>query len=61
MMQPTSSLTITLTVVEWNQIMGMLGEQRYQLVAGLIAKINEQAAAQTAENVKPLKRLEGDE
>jgi hypothetical protein len=61
MLSPDDDLTIRLTVAEWNQIMGMLGEQRYQLVAGLIAKINEQAAAQTAENVKPLKRLEGDE
>lgn len=45
MMQPSDSLTITLTVVEWNQIMAMLGEQKYTLVAGLIAKINEQAQA----------------
>jgi hypothetical protein len=47
MLHPTDNLTITLTIAEWNQIMAMLGEQKYQLVAGLIQKINQQAAMQT--------------
>jgi hypothetical protein len=46
MFEPTDELTIKLTVAEWNQVMGMLGEQKYSLVNGLIRKINEQATAQ---------------
>jgi hypothetical protein len=46
MFEPTDELTIRLSVAEWNQIMGMLGEQKYSLVNELIRKINEQATAQ---------------
>jgi hypothetical protein len=46
---PTDELTIRLTLAEWNVIMAMLGEQKYQLVAGLINKINQQAAMQNGD------------
>ena len=46
MFEPTDDLVMRLTVAEWNQIMGMLGEQKYSLVVSLIQKINGQAATQ---------------
>jgi hypothetical protein len=45
MFQPTDELTLVLTVAECNQIMAILGEQKYSLVANVINKINEQATA----------------
>jgi hypothetical protein len=49
MFQPSDELQMRLTVAEWNVIMGILGKQQYETVASLIAKINEQAAAQHQE------------
>jgi hypothetical protein len=46
MFQPTDELTMRLTVVEWNQIIAILGEQKYSLVFGLIQKFNEQVSMQ---------------
>lgn len=46
MFHPDDTLTMRLTVAEWNQIMGVLGKQPYEQVFALIAKINEQAAQQ---------------
>jgi hypothetical protein len=46
MFQPTDELTLRLTVAECNQVMAMLGEQKYSLVVNIVNKINEQAAMQ---------------
>jgi hypothetical protein len=46
-MEPTDELAISLTIAEWNQILQILGEVPYRVVAPLIGKINEQAKAAT--------------
>ena len=38
-------LSITLTVQEWNQVLGVLAEGRFNTVAPLIAKIHQQGQA----------------
>lgn len=45
-MQAGDPIQICLTVAEWNQVIGLLGEGPYRVVAPLVAKIQTQAAAQ---------------
>ena len=45
-MQLTDQVAIRLSIGEWNQVLAMLGEGKYNAVAPLIAKIKEQGDAQ---------------
>jgi hypothetical protein len=40
-------ITITLTLQQWNQILGILGEAPYRVVAEIIVAIQTQAAQAT--------------
>jgi hypothetical protein len=44
-MELTDEIAISLTVAEWNQILLVLAEGAFRIVAPLITKINEQANA----------------
>lgn len=46
MLQPTDDLTIRLSINEWNQVLGVLGQEPYVKVASLIQRINVQAQQQ---------------
>lgn len=41
--RPDEPIAITLTAVEWNQVLGILSRGKYHAVAPLIAKITQQA------------------
>lgn len=43
---PNDELTMRLTVNEWNQVIAVLNDGQYKIVAPLINKINVQAAQQ---------------
>jgi hypothetical protein len=53
MFQPTDVLTLRLTIAECNQIMAVLGEQKYSFVVNIINKINEQATMQHNAALQP--------
>jgi hypothetical protein len=46
MLQPTDELTVRMTAAEWNQILAVLSEGAYRIVAPLIIKIRDQGMAQ---------------
>ena len=46
-------LTITLTAREWNQVLAVMGEGRFNIVAPLIAKIHQQGHGAGGEIVSP--------
>lgn len=46
MLQPTDEITVRLAAAEWNQVMAVLGEGPFRVVAPLIQKIQQQAMAQ---------------
>jgi hypothetical protein len=46
MPQPTDELAVRMTAVEWNQVMTVLGEGPFRIVALLLTKIQSQAMAQ---------------
>ena len=48
LMQASDELTIALTAAEWNQVMALLGEGPFRIVAPLLAKIRDQAQAHMA-------------
>lgn len=43
--EPTAPLAVTLQAQEWNQVLAILSDAPYRAVAGIIAKITEQASA----------------
>jgi 16S rRNA A1518/A1519 N6-dimethyltransferase RsmA/KsgA/DIM1 with predicted DNA glycosylase/AP lyase activity len=42
-LQPTAQVTITLQAQEWNQLLQVLADAPYKIVAPLIAQITQQA------------------
>jgi hypothetical protein len=46
MLQPTDELTVRMTAAEWNQLLAVLSEGAYRIVAPLIIKIRDQGMAQ---------------
>jgi hypothetical protein len=46
MLQPTDELTVRMTAAEWNQILVVLSDGAYRIVAPLIVKIRDQGMAQ---------------
>jgi hypothetical protein len=42
-MQSTDEITVTLNAAEWNQVLALLGEGPFRVVAPLITKIHDQA------------------
>jgi hypothetical protein len=46
MLQPTDELTVRMTAAEWNQVLAVLSEGAYRIVAPLIIKIRDQGMAQ---------------
>lgn len=51
--QPTDELPIRLTVLEWNQIITALGEEKQRIANPLINKINQQAAQLEQQSQQP--------
>jgi hypothetical protein len=49
--EPTALIAVTLQAQEWNQVMALLSDAPYRIVAGIIGKVGEQltAAASGAE------------
>jgi hypothetical protein len=45
-LQPTDELTVRMTAAEWNQILAVLSDGPYRVVAPLILKIRDQGMAQ---------------
>jgi hypothetical protein len=45
-LQPTDEVTVKLTVERWNQILALLSEAPYKVVAPLIQEIHQQCTAQ---------------
>lgn len=54
---PTTPIPVTLAVHEWNQVLTILGRVPYTRVAGLIAKIAEQAQQAAASSPQPFQPL----
>lgn len=48
MLQATDEISVRLSAAEWNQVMAVLGEGPFRVVAPLLAKIRDQALAQDA-------------
>jgi len=46
MFRDTDELAVTLTVAEWNQVLALLSEGLYRVVAPLIGKIHAQCRQQ---------------
>jgi hypothetical protein len=46
MLQASDPINVTLTAGEWNQVLAILGEAPYRVVAALIGKIQGQGLAQ---------------
>lgn len=44
--EPTDELTITLSALEWNQVLGALNEGVYRIVSPIISKITAQCQQQ---------------
>jgi hypothetical protein len=49
MLDPNTTLTVTLRAAEWNAIMAQLAEGPYRLVAPLLASIQRQCQGQDAD------------
>jgi hypothetical protein len=47
-MQGTDPIAVEMTAAEWNQVMAVLADGPYRIVAPLLAKIQEQALAKDA-------------
>ena len=51
-MNPDDRIPVTLTAAQWNNIMQMLGEQPYRLVAGHITSIQAQCMSHEVNRVQ---------
>ena len=50
MLQPNDELTVRLTAAEWNQVLSVLSDGPFRIVAPLIQKIRDQGMAQDVQS-----------